>query len=367
MSHDNNGNLLIKPLTKPLGHNLVSNNGPSVPRATKNVGGRNWRGKLPRPPNSFILYRQHHHPLMKAKNPSFHNNQICKSWHFLNASVLIWPALILGKQWRDESEEVKDRFKALAEELKKQHLRDHPDYQYQPRKPTEKKRRMTRRRAEALAMSGESSAITEVQAMDGEPSTASDDSALNGGPSTIAANDALAILQSINDGSNTDYAASVQPEPFDFELPELETTYNGNIILNLGDQGLDSDILEAMLESTNGSAAPAALIQGHRFPDLGTAALFNEPTQEAQDEYNFYAAINDPTLLQDFQDGRDDDDEPTAIHGHLAEQQQDIQQYANQYEETYSELVDKFTYVNQDIAKHGFGEFDLLDDELISF
>jgi len=34
--------------------------------------------KVPRPPNAFIIYRQHHHPTIKAQNPGVHNNQICK-------------------------------------------------------------------------------------------------------------------------------------------------------------------------------------------------------------------------------------------------------------------------------------------------
>ena len=34
--------------------------------------------RIPRPPNAFILYRQHHHPLVKQANPEMHNNEICK-------------------------------------------------------------------------------------------------------------------------------------------------------------------------------------------------------------------------------------------------------------------------------------------------
>jgi hypothetical protein len=34
--------------------------------------------KAPRPPNAFILYRKHHHTILKQKNPAIHNNQICK-------------------------------------------------------------------------------------------------------------------------------------------------------------------------------------------------------------------------------------------------------------------------------------------------
>ena len=34
--------------------------------------------KVPRPPNAFILYRQHHHPRIKEAYPEFTNNEICR-------------------------------------------------------------------------------------------------------------------------------------------------------------------------------------------------------------------------------------------------------------------------------------------------
>ena len=34
--------------------------------------------KIPRPPNAFILYRQHLHPSVKADHPDYENNKICK-------------------------------------------------------------------------------------------------------------------------------------------------------------------------------------------------------------------------------------------------------------------------------------------------
>lgn len=40
---------------------------------------RKSKAKVPRPPNVFILYRQHHHPLIKAQFPGIVNNDICKS------------------------------------------------------------------------------------------------------------------------------------------------------------------------------------------------------------------------------------------------------------------------------------------------
>ncbi|KAL4885006.1 hypothetical protein BJY04DRAFT_181140 [Aspergillus karnatakaensis] len=86
--------------------------------------------KVPRPPNAFILYRQRHHPRVKETFPDLSNNEI---------------SVILGKQWRAEPEEVKLHFKGLAEEFKKKHAEEHPDYQYTPRKPSERKRRATSR------------------------------------------------------------------------------------------------------------------------------------------------------------------------------------------------------------------------------
>lgn len=77
VSQDAFNNVCIEPLHEPLGRRSVSDSGPSILKASNTNEGRNWRGKLPRPPNSFILYRQHHHPLLKAKNPGYHNNQIC--------------------------------------------------------------------------------------------------------------------------------------------------------------------------------------------------------------------------------------------------------------------------------------------------
>ncbi|KAF1344745.1 high mobility group box domain-containing protein, partial [Delphinella strobiligena] len=76
------------------------------------------------------------HPTMVAQNPGLHNNEISK---------------IIGKMWRDEPESVKNEWKNKSENVKRQHLKDHPGYQYQPRKPSEKKRRMTKRKAASLA------------------------------------------------------------------------------------------------------------------------------------------------------------------------------------------------------------------------
>jgi len=48
--------------------------------------------------------------------------------------------------WSDASEGVKYTWKAKAAEAKEQHSQQNPGYSYQPRKPLEKKRRMTKRK-----------------------------------------------------------------------------------------------------------------------------------------------------------------------------------------------------------------------------
>ncbi|KAK1060724.1 hypothetical protein LTR12_009508 [Friedmanniomyces endolithicus] len=61
------------------------------------------------------------------------------------------PAVIIGDKWKGESEEVREIYKRKAEDVKRQHELNHPDYQYQPRKPSAKKRRMTETKLAKLA------------------------------------------------------------------------------------------------------------------------------------------------------------------------------------------------------------------------
>ena len=51
-------------------------------------------------PKAFMLYRQHHQSSVVAQNPGMTNPEISK---------------VIGRQWRAESQEVKDGWDALAE------------------------------------------------------------------------------------------------------------------------------------------------------------------------------------------------------------------------------------------------------------
>ncbi len=56
---------------------------------------------------------------------------------------------MLGRQWQNEDDATKALYKRQADDLKKQHGSIYPNYQYQPRKPTEKKRRTNRRKVDS--------------------------------------------------------------------------------------------------------------------------------------------------------------------------------------------------------------------------
>ncbi|RYP47770.1 hypothetical protein DL768_006238 [Monosporascus sp. mg162] len=75
--------------------------------------------KVPRPRNAFILYRQHHQAAVAAAHPGLANPEISK---------------LIGEQWREQPEDVKNSWKRLAEEEKARHRFQYPDYRYQPRR-----------------------------------------------------------------------------------------------------------------------------------------------------------------------------------------------------------------------------------------
>ncbi|KAK0335446.1 hypothetical protein LTR02_000137 [Friedmanniomyces endolithicus] len=113
-------------------------------------------GKVPRPPNDFIIYRKDWLSTILAQNPGVHNNSI------------------------RESEEAREIYKRKAEDVKRQHELNYPDYQYQPRKPSEKKRRMTKTKLAELAkaQAEANGYVTEQQSLpdDFDPATLLDQS-----------------------------------------------------------------------------------------------------------------------------------------------------------------------------------------------
>ncbi|KAH8590410.1 MAT1-2-1, partial [Bisporella sp. PMI_857] len=88
--------------------------------------------RVRRPPNAFILFRLDMHPMVVAQEPpGTTNNQISR---------------IIGAMWARAPAFLRGYYGAEAEARKVQHALSNPGYRYHPRKPSEVKRRMTKRK-----------------------------------------------------------------------------------------------------------------------------------------------------------------------------------------------------------------------------
>ncbi|KAL8990243.1 MAG: hypothetical protein Q9169_008167 [Polycauliona sp. 2 TL-2023] len=203
---------VICPIGSNNGHEKVTITTPKSKAMSK-------KDKVARPPNAFILYRQHHHPIVKSQNPDLHNNQI---------------SIMLGQQWQNEVADVKAQYKSMAENIKKEHLNAHPNYQYQPRKPAEKKRRMTRRKAERLNAQAKSS-------------------------------------------NNPIDAGAV---------PAFEETPTGNAVFTLGDNSVEDDAtLMAMVQKHNEDLMAVTT----HYDQNESSVLYHERSEESQNDVSFYS------------------------------------------------------------------------------
>ncbi|KAL6163403.1 Mating-type protein MAT-2 [Exserohilum turcicum] len=94
--------------------------------------------KAPRPMNCWIIFRDAMHKHLKAEFPHLTVQEIStrcsRIWHNLSPEA--------KKPWQD-----------AAQSAKEEHLRQHPDYKYSPRKPGEKKKRQSRKAKRAAAAS----------------------------------------------------------------------------------------------------------------------------------------------------------------------------------------------------------------------
>lgn len=111
--------------------------------------------KIARPKNCFVIYRLDKHADIKALNPDLTNNDCCKydRASYMQTSLTTPTAKVIAQMWRNEPQSVKDEYRSRAEAERRQHAIDHPGYQYQPRKPSEKKKRMTKNKVAKLATS----------------------------------------------------------------------------------------------------------------------------------------------------------------------------------------------------------------------
>lgn len=140
---------------------------------------------------------------------------------------------------------------ALAQRLKAKHLDAHPDYQYQPRKPGQKKRRQRRARADGNQSQVNLNAAINLNA---QPVTTNNN-----------ANPVIAPMQ-------------------------LNVVHGGHYLVELGNEIVNDEALQNALERHN------TLVPNH--PNYVShisypMAAWNAPTFAAQDEENFFNSVFD--------------------------------------------------------------------------
>ena len=193
----------------------------------------------------------------------------------------ILSAIILGSQWKDEEEATRAHFRSMAEALKKKHLMEHPEYSYQPRKPSDKKRRMTRRKAAVLADLSETVLLTDTTT----PTTVNTSSS----ESTTSPGTEYVSDMATPDVNGFDKEEDVQPAM----LPKFETTQAGNIMVNIGDEDLEDQELAAMLDAYNKDIPAPSTARTRFLQSTTTPVLYAERSEAAQNDVNFYSSMID--------------------------------------------------------------------------
>ena len=111
--------------------------------------------------------------------------------------------------------------------------------------------------------------------------------ALVGQPVTSSSPDPVIHTQQLASVSN----AQPVSMPSLHDLPEIEMTQHGNAFLSLGADELDAMTLDQMIEYYNQSVPQTVTAVGLPLPAAGGPVIYDEPSQAAQNDLNFYTEI----------------------------------------------------------------------------
>eukprot|EP00117_Sycon_ciliatum_P000671 scpid81597/ scgid0785/ Transcription factor SOX-13; SRY (Sex determining region Y)-box 13 len=81
------------------------------------TGGGKSSNRIKRPMNAFMLFALEERKVIARNHPNMHNSEISKQ---------------LGKKWKSKTHEEQAPYREAAGEIRREHQKKHPDYQFKP-------------------------------------------------------------------------------------------------------------------------------------------------------------------------------------------------------------------------------------------
>lgn len=177
----------------------------------------------------------------------------------------------------------------MANQVKKKHLQDNPEYSYQPRKPSEKKRRMTRRKAAVLA------GMTDTLV----PPSSSVQASSSVAATAVQSDPTSSVPVSL---TSVHYQQTTLPtDELAFGVPDFERTVSGNAIVHIGDADLSDTMLYAMLENYNEHQPAMINPTLQSYCDQQPPIIYREDDEDSALDKDLFSFVADwdPSIVPD--------------------------------------------------------------------